>query len=302
MTLFLGVDMGGTATRWVAADAAGTVVARGQTTGATGLLFDDAARAAFRAALAPIAGQIGSNPLEAAFLGITGAGMQGDAAVTAAAAEALGLPPGRIRQVNDMVLAWHAAFPRGGGHLVSAGTGSVGLSVAADGRITLVGGRGTLIDDAGSGAWIGLRALDAVYRLIDAHGAPRGAEILATHLFDAMGGSDWDSTRRFVYGRDRGAIGTLARAVAAAAQAGDETALTLLTRAGGELARLARVLLDRCGPAPVAVIGGVLGLHPAVRDGLARALPDVTPAFPTIDAAAHAARMARAAAPDRSPP
>lgn len=289
---YLGVDMGGSATRWVCCNANGETLAEGVTAGATGLLFSDAARARFVAALAPIRAAL-PGPVAHAVLGLTGAGLDPDPGVSALSAQALGLAPSQLTCCNDMVLAWHAAFARAPGHLVSAGTGSVGLSIDGAGAVTLVGGRGTLIDDAGSGAWIALRALDALYRRIDEHGTPSGAEVLAQHLFAAMGGADWDTTRRHVYGAERGALGLLAAPVAAAAHQGDGVALALMVQAGHELARLARVLGTRCGPAPVAVIGGVLALHPLVRETMIAALPGIPLHFPTLNAAACAARLAR---------
>ncbi|HPD91140.1 MAG TPA: BadF/BadG/BcrA/BcrD ATPase family protein [Pararhodobacter sp.] len=291
--LVLGVDMGGSATRWVARRAAdGVEVARGETDGATGLLFTQAARDAFHRALAPIPAAL-PGAVTAACLGVTGAGLARDPAVVAAIGAALSLPPQRIQVLNDMALAWHAVFPQGGGHLVAAGTGSVGLSIDAAGAVTLVGGRGTLIDDGGSAAWIALRALDGLFRRIDETGRPDGVEVLARHFWDAVGGSGWEPVRRHVYGLDRGAIGTLAPAVAAAATQGDPLALSLMTRAGVELARLARVLVARCGLAPVGVIGGVLRLHPAIAMAMQDAVPDIPLHFPAVDAAAHAATMAR---------
>lgn len=294
---WLGIDMGGTATRWVRCDARGDEVARGAVAGATGLVFDAAARAAFEAALAGCAAQagngVGGAAMKGAVLGITGAGLHPDAEITRLAARALGLAADRVVVLNDMELAWRAAFAQGGGHLVLAGTGSVGMSIDAGGTVTLVGGRGSLIDDAGSGAWIALRALDAVWRAIDAAGRPEGVETLARHLFAAIGGSEWEDTRRYVYGRDRGAIAALAPAVAAAARDGDARALALMEAAGRELARLARDLIGRCGAAPVRVSGGVLALHPALGAALRAALPGVDLAFVSIDPAARAARMAR---------
>jgi glucosamine kinase len=289
---WLGVDMGGTATRWALCDAAGTVVARGTAAGSTALgLLDAAQRADFEAALGEVAKAVGT-PVAGAVLGLTGSGLDSGRETAGVIAPLLGVPAARVVVLNDMVLAWHAVFPEGRGHLVAAGTGSVGLSIDAQGKVTLVGGRGTLIDDAGSGAWIALRALDAVWRAVDHHGQPEGCETLARALFDAMGGDDWEATRRYVYGGNRGVIGALAPAVAQAADAGDPFALTLMTRAGNELARLAHALLARCGPAPVAAIGGALRLHPAILDAFEAALPGVARTYPAPDVAAHAARMA----------
>lgn len=285
--MFLGIDMGGSATRWVALDPSGAVIARGEGPGATGLnALDPATRPLLLAALAPIRGAVPG--LVRAYVGMTGAGFAGDPALAAVVAEGLGA---EAVIVNDMVLAWQAVWPGGGGHLVAAGTGSVGFSL--QGGVTLVGGRGTLIDDAGSGAWLALRALDRVWRAID-EGGDGGA--LGAALFAAMGGADWEDTRRFVYGAARGQIGTLATAVAQAAHQGDGVALALMEQAGAELARLARVLVGRAGPAPVAVIGGVLALHPAVREGLLAATPGLTLTFPTPDLPLAAARLALAGA------
>lgn len=296
MRAWLGVDMGGTATRWALIGEDGAEIGAGTGPGATGLLFDDAARAAFVRALGGIVPALhaaGGTEIAGACMGVTGAGTGPAPDVAALARESLGIA-GDLWVRNDLVLAWHAAFPTGGpGYLVSAGTGSVGVSVDAAGHPTLVGGRGYIIDDGGSGTWIALRALDAVYRRIDEHGTPRGAETLAAHLFAAMGGAEWDATRAFVYGQDRGRIGTLARAVAEAAIEGDACALDLLRRAGTEIARLARALAGRFGPAPVGIVGGVLRLHPAVSESLEAALPDAPLFYPEIDAARHGARMAR---------
>lgn len=289
--LYLGMDIGGSASRWVACDSAGAEVARGQSAGATGLIFDPAARDRLTAALAPARAALPG--LFAAHIGMTGAGFQSDPALRALVAAALDLPETRVTIVNDMVLAYHAIWPQDQGHLVNAGTGSVGFSLR--GGLTLVGGRGTLIDDAGSAAWIALRALDALWRRIDETGRPEGAEILAETLFAALGGDDWEDTRRFVYGQGRGEIGTLARAVAEAAHRGDPLALGMMTRAGEELARLARALVARAGPAPVAVIGGVLGLHPDVTRALRLGCPGLDLTFPEPDLALAAAHLARAA-------
>ncbi len=293
--VFLGVDMGGTATRWVLLNAAGAEIGAGTGPGATGLLFDTAAREAFGRALAGVPERLralGAPGIARACLGVTGIGTGPAPEVMACLRDALP-DTGPMLVLNDLVLAWHAAFPQGGpGHLVAAGTGSAGVSVDAAGRAHPVGGRGHVIDDGGSGCWIALRALDAIYRRIDAHGRPAGAEKLAAALFAAMGGAEWEHTRAFVYGGDRGRIGMLANAVAEAAREGDALAVELLHRAGAELGRLGAALIGRHGPAPLVAVGGVLRLHPAVRAGVEAALPDAEISYPEIASARHAARMA----------
>jgi glucosamine kinase len=289
----LGVDIGGTASRWVVADAAGTIVARGTAPGATGHVFNPAERERLDATLTAIASETRGHAPEAAFLGITGLGDRVHDAVRGMVEAAFGIAPPRIGLSDDMELAFRATFAPGAGHLVSAGTGSIGLHVTAAGEVIRVGGRGLLIDDGGSGTWIALEALNRVYRRIDETGGPADASILAAELFAEIGGDQWDQTRAFVYGSDRGRIGTLAQAVARAATKGDAFATDILGRAAAELARLAKALIGRAGMLDVAFVGGIVTLHPTIRPALGAALPGIAVSFPQIDAAAHGAIMAR---------
>jgi glucosamine kinase len=283
--MYLGMDMGGTATRWVLrAQGAET---RGTVAGASGLIEDPATRAGFVAALQAVRAALPGDPASVV-LGATGTGMDPGPEIHALVAQTLGAA--RVRVMNDMVLAWHAAFAQGGGHLVLAGTGSVGLGYRGD-RPVLVGGRGWRIDDAGGGVWIARRALDHLWRCIDRDGDTRGVPLLAQALSRAMGGDDWETTRRFVYGGDRGQMGTLARAVAGAARAGCDWSAALMHDAGRELGRLAQALHSRCGPAPLAATGGVLDLHPGIRAGLEATAPGPVD-YPFIDAARRAAELA----------
>jgi N-acetylglucosamine kinase-like BadF-type ATPase len=283
----------------VAVDGGGTVVGRGAVAGASaaGRFADREERERFRAMAEAVAAETRRlGGLAGIHAGITGLGDTAAPEAHVLLSEALGVPTMRISSGNDMELAFRSAFAPGEGHLVSAGTGSIGLSIAADGTVVRVGGRGILIDDGGSGTWIALKALDLVYRRIDEHGAPYHAEKLAAALFRATGGDSWDAVRGFIYGSDRGRIGTLARAVAQAADQGDKLALDILEAAALELARLARALTERAGKRPVAFVGGIITLSPGIKAGLARALPDTDILYPEIDAALTAAQLARQAA------
>jgi glucosamine kinase len=291
---YLGVDIGGTASRYVLTDGDGTVIARGSAGGATGHIFNPVERDKLVAVLQAIAAALpAGTSLSAACLGITGLGDKIRDEAAALIGDHLSLPASSIRLTDDMELAYRAAFAPGAGHLISAGTGSIGLHVTADGQIIRVGGRGLLIDDGGSGTWIALTALDRLYRGIDETGSTAQAQILADELFTAIGGSDWDSTRAYIYGSDRGRIGALAQAVARAATKGDALALDILTQAGKELARLGHALVARAGHLPIGYVGGIIDLHPQIRLSLADTLPDEVLLYPRLDAAAFAAQWAR---------
>lgn len=291
MSRYLGIDMGGTGTRWVFCDAGGRELARGRAPGATGHLFNPDARARFIAVIADIAGQ-SEAAVDGVYAGVTGLGGKAVDEASEILTKALGCSRETVWASDDMSLAYRAIFAPGEGHLISAGTGSVGLHISDGDEPIRVGGRGILIDDGGSGAWIALRALDHVFREIDLKGAEAELTPLAQSLFAAMGGSDWDSVRAYIYGGDRGQIGALAQAVAQAGQVGDKTALALLDAAGGELARLAKALLARGGHKPVAFIGGVLALDPAITERLQAELTDIELVFPKVDAALSGARLA----------
>jgi glucosamine kinase len=289
---YLGIDVGGTASRWAVIDDAGEVLARGNAPGATGHLFAAAERQRFADAIGELASAAPTG-IAAAHCGLTGLGPLAEQEANAIISGRLGIPLDAVSSSDDVDLAFRAVFAPGEGHLVAAGTGSIGLHITAAGDPIRVGGRGLLIDDGGSGTWIALTGLNLLYRRIDETGSPGDAAALAEAFYDAIGGSGWDAVRSFIYGSDRGRIGTLAQAVAAAANAGDPLALGILDDAASELARLARALMGRTARQPVAFIGGVISLHPAFRRGLIAALPDTQISFPQVDAALHAARMAR---------
>lgn len=291
MTTYLGIDIGGTASRWAVVDEAGLVLARGRAGGATGHLFNPAERDRLGGTLTTIAEAVRELAPAAACLGITGLGESVHAEARNMVTALFGVA--QVRLGDDMELAFRAAFAPGTGHLISAGTGSIGIHLTAAGEIIRVGGRGLLIDDGGSGTWIALTALDQLYRRIDETGGPAEAALLAEALYAAMGGSGWDTTRSFVYGSDRGRIGTLAQAVAAAATDGDALATAILEQAAQELARLAKALIARAGPLPVAFVGGITTLHPLIRTGIETELGGAIVSFPKIDAALHAAQWAR---------
>lgn len=293
MTLtFLGIDIGGTASRWVVVDQAGAVLDRGAAAGATGHLFNPTERERLAGTLRVIADAINMHAPVAACLGVTGLGPAVHGEARELVRGLFAMEPKNIGLSDDMELAFRAVFAPGAGHLISAGTGSIGLHMTADGDVIRVGGRGLLIDDAGSGTWIALNALDQLYRRIDETGGPADVAILAAELYGEMGGAGWDQTRSFVYGSDRGRIGTLAQAVARAATQGDPVAQNIIERAGIELARLAKALVARTAPLPVAFVGGITTLHESIKPALCTALPDLEVSFPQIDAALQAARWA----------
>lgn len=309
--LGLGIDAGGTATRWALAAPAGQILAEGAMPGLSALqMQSEPGRAALRARFGELAAAVlrhGAPARVCAGLtgftgssGVTGAsGVNGASAVSGDAgllqrwlAEPLHLAPQAIHFCSDMEIAYRAAFVPGEGYLVYAGTGSIGAFIDAEGRFQRAGGRGVVLDDGGGGFWIAREALRTIWRNEDERPGAWRDSPMAQAVFDHVGGADWACSRQFIYGQERGAVGKLALAVAASAER-DPAALAILDGAGRELARLAHALAGRFGVRPVAVSGRAAGLHPAIFAAMRAMLAPAITLSRAAGAAHHAAaRMA----------
>jgi len=291
--LGLGIDAGGTQTRWALAALGGAIVAEGTVAGLSALQMGNASgRDTVRATFTELAAQVLPHGMpERVQAGLTGFG--GDSELLQRwLAELLHLDPRAIHFCTDMAIAYRASFAPGEGYLVYAGTGSIGAFIDADGVFHRAGGRGVVLDDGGGGFWIAKEALRHIWRREDEQPGSWRASPMAQAVFDYVGGDDWAYSRQFIYGQERGAVGKLALAVAASAER-DPVAAAILQGAGRELARLAQALLTRFGPRPVALSGRASELHPMIAAAMRAALPPATPLTQTAGGAHHAAaRMA----------
>lgn len=294
----LGIDAGGTHTRWALADTRGALLREGEVAPFSGLqLADETGRAQVLQVLRAVAAACG--PVQAVAGGITGFDDTQAPLLQGLATQAFGAVP--LLLCNDIELLCRAHGAPGHGIVLIAGTGSVAAGLDAAGTLQRAGGRGLLIDDAGGGAWIAREALQQVWRAEDVAPGAWEQSPLARALFEAMGGTTWAQTRHHVYGATRGELGTLALAVARAAHAGDAAALAILQRAGQELARLLRALAQRLGAQPVVLAGRVFALHPAVLQALQQALPGMAMRFVEEPAHHAAARLAARLVQDGAP-
>jgi glucosamine kinase len=296
MALGLGIDAGGTATRWRVADENGKCVAQGTSDPLTGHLFSPAAEERARQIVLDMAQAVlrTGKPL-GIIAGITGLTRDTPAEATMRAifSNVFEIPQDKVFVAEDMWIAYLSYFALGEGILVYSGTGSIGYYLSEDKGVIRVGGRGNLIDDGGSGFWIAREALKVILRKEEESPGEGWATTLGKSLKEALGGTDWNIVRSYVYGGDRGKIGSLARAVGEAAKADDETAIHILREAGGELARLANALTKRIGPRPVALAGGSSRLHPVVAEAFRKELLVPVEFLTTdVDAALTGARLA----------
>jgi N-acetylglucosamine kinase-like BadF-type ATPase len=288
----LGVDGGGTATEAWLAQPGGRVLGRG-TSGpsnakAVGLeaarrALDAAIRAAFDdAGLAPA-------PVDVACLGLAGFDRPDDRQVLAGWADEARWAR-RLVLANDGDLVVAAGTPEGWGIGVIAGTGSIAVGRAPDGRTARAGGWGHLIGDEGSAYAIVLDALRLVVRRADGREPrPGGTDPLTERLCQALGAARVPQIVTAIYSPDfhRARIAALAPEVLAACAEAPDDAARLLAPAGAALAEMvaavARSLGWSAGGLPLAVAGGFLLSAAAVRQAMIDGLtqrgyqPIVTP-------------------------
>lgn len=289
----LGIDMGGSQTRWTLLDCTGQLQAEGHTQGATALrLHESDSQTSLRHIFTEIAQTLPPS-LDTAGLwvraGLTGlVGSEHQSLAQDLVATVFKTDVQQVKVHNDIEIAYYSAFEAGEGYLIYAGTGSIGAYIDTQGQLHRVGGHGYILDDAGGGYWIAREALKHIWRQEDEQPGSWQTSALAQAVFAHIGGHDWQSSRQFLYQGSRGDVGRLAIAVAASADR-DAQALAILHSAGKELARLAQLLSQRFGTKPLALAGRVRELHPMISDSLRQHLPAEARLHISANTAQHAA-------------
>lgn len=238
MKIFLGVDGGGTKTRFLLIDETGGVLASHLEGPAYYLEIGlDGLREMLGHGIAQTLrqGQVRAEDLSYAFLGLPAYGEDSKLLSALDAAPLEALPHRRYRCGNDMVCGWAGALAGGDGINIVSGTGSIAYGEYA-GRSARAGGWGELFSDEGSSYWLAREGLRLFSRMSDGRLA-RGP--LYEHVRRHFGlGSDLDLCAA-IYGKDiaqRSRFAQLSKVVTAAAAEGDRAALALFESAARELA------------------------------------------------------------------
>ena len=277
MSAALGIDAGGSQTRWALVGPDQGVLAEGSVAGFSALqLGGESGRRKVSDILKSLADQaLGWGAVSGVHAGVTGFGglqERSGQILHALLARQFKLPGEAVTLSNDIELACLAVFEPGMGYLVYAGTGSIAGFIDAQRDFHRAGGRGGILDDGGSGYWITVEALRKIWRAEDERPGCWADSPMAVSLFKAMGGHDWSCSRKLIYGASRGQIGQLAIAVAAAADS-DPQARDILQRAGHELARLGSAMVARFGDRPIVLAGRVPALHQLIEQSMRERLP-----------------------------
>ncbi len=293
---FLGLDVGGTQTRWALATSAGELIAEGVADGFSGArLASEDENGIVRGRLDAIALTTRlahhNHRLAGLHAGVTGIGADAPRLVSMMV-QAFDLADDQVSVTSDAELIFHAVLAPGDGYLVYAGTGSIAAFIDEAGVLHRAGGRGVMLDDAGGGYWIAREALRRIWRREDEHPGVWRDSPMARALFAMVGGDSSIFSARFLMEKERGEIGMLALVVAEHAHA-DALAAEILRDAGNELARLASAMLRRYGERRVVVAGRASQLHPLIESAMRRAIAtDAGIEFRQVLAHIAAARLA----------
>lgn len=267
---FLGIDGGGTGCRARIEDAEGSVLGQGLSGPATTRLGIDEAWASIARAFGAAIEEAGLGPDEIARIhagvGLAGIGRKG----ALEALRAIKHPFASIDFVSDGEGACLGAHSGRDGAIVIAGTGSIGLGLV-EGRQLRVGGYGFPISDEGSGAYLGLKAVQLALRAHDGREQKTAllAEIMQRFHNDPMEAVAWmDRASATDYA-------TLAPMVLRHADQGDAVARRVVQSAAGHIDTLVRTLFEKGAPR-VCLLGGLASpLEPWLAPDVRRSLKPI---------------------------
>ena len=320
MAYYLGIDGGGSKTTCVVGDELSvistTTVGPSNITRVGEVRAREALHRAIREGCA--AAKITPQHVRRACVGVAGAGREEIAsAVRTIVSEVI---PGDINVVGDMEIALEAAFGNGAGVIVVAGTGSIAYGRDPQGRTARAGGWGFAISDEGSAHWIGRTAVTSLLRAVDKGIGERKDDEIANSqrsgdlpsaealpLFRSLRAAwNLDSLDQFARtANSHTDFAVLFPAILALADAGDALAQRVLTQAGGELAQLAGMVIQRlfgevrasASAVPLSMVGGVFQHALLVREVFSNQIrqlyPSVEVSSKVVEPVAGALQMAR---------
>lgn len=172
---------------------------------------------------------------------------------------------------NDLHIACIAAHENDDGAVIVAGTGSCGFA-HVNGKTLTLGAHGIPCGDKGSGAWLGLSAIQAVLLASDGLGPASSLQSLVEDRLQAKGLLIVDRLN----GASSNEFAKLAPLVIHAAENNDSVALNIVRDGAEYLSQMALRLLE-LEPPRISMLGGISAvisqwMHPEVQAKLSPAL------------------------------
>ncbi len=183
---------------------------------------------------------------------------------------------GESKVVSDLVVAFWSGVAwveepgeqTSGGAVLIGGTGAVAALIEGAEQIALADGYGYLLGDRGAGVWLGIEVVRAA---LDGSSG-RGPQTLLTDL--VLHGRDRTQVIAQIYGQAPREIGSYAKLIASAFQAGDAVAISIVNRAVSELIDTIDSLPQTDTAQPLVLVGGVAAGDNPVGEGLRHRLQE----------------------------
>ena len=196
---------------------------------------------------------------------------------------------GKSRILSDCETALYGALDGKAGAILIAGTGSICYGEKKNGEILRCGGCGYLLDDGGSGYWIGREILRSAIQYYDG----RNVDSTFIPYLRDVGITDRETLVSYVYKQEnpKGAIANFSRLLPEAYSSGSILAASITESAANELCELAIPVTEKLDrdERNLALFGGVFAHHPGIRQHVTETLTGMYPEFyifsPTVDAA-----------------
>ncbi len=213
--------------------------------------------------------------VDAAFLGMAGVVSEADrATIRQIIAELKLVKENKIEVDHDIRIALAGGLAGAEGIVLIVGTGSSCYGRRGDGRHHRTGW-GYVLDDLGSGYYLGLQAMIAAVRAADGRGAPTGLSLL---IQQALSYEHIDEIMRLLYHEHLSVtqIAALAPFVLAAAGGGDAVALAIVERGADELSLMIQTVAQKLdfvnSSFPLVIVGGVANASPFYKERIAAAM------------------------------
>lgn len=243
MGIWIGVDGGGTKTKFLAVNESGERLAS-YITGGTYYHLDGIETVCARL-VEGISAVKGNNEILGICFGMPGFGESGVSDDEAVEKVRLSLAPYNLYVVNDVEAGWAGSLALSPGVNIVAGTGSIAYGRNQDDISARSGGWMEFFSDEGSGYWLGRKTLELFAKQSDGR-LPKDKlyELLKAYL-NLHDDNEMNSLVRDIYAPSREKTASLQRILFNAAKAGDRSAIKLYEEAGQELALIADAVIRK---------------------------------------------------------
>lgn len=262
-TYFIGIDGGGSKTKYLAVNRQGTVIGSYETLGT--YCAQDGIEAVTARLQEGIRGCLPEGTEAAAIcFGMPGLGENKALDEEAIACIAKAVAPAKIRFENDVTVGWAASLALQYGISVVGGTGSIAYGQDPYGKAVRCGGWHEFFSDEGSGYWLGKKALGLFSKMSDGRLERTALYSLMREKLALTDDMDLNAKAAEVYAVSRRDTAALQRVLLDAAQQGDPYAKRCYAEAAEELASIilgvARQLTFQTEEIPVSYSGGLFNL------------------------------------------